>query len=116
MAKERDMSAAPIPLPSPHHTGFEPEMLNILAAAFEDAWETIAKSGSMFAKPRYAGAAREIVARRIIDLAQCGERDRYRLCDDAVAYLASSYKDDSKETLGRMVETLIVGTQGAFMS
>lgn len=109
------MSAVTIPLPSPHHTGFEPEMLDILAAAFENAWETIAKYGSMFAKPRYAGAAREIVARRIIDLAKRGERDRYRLCDDAVAYLASSYKDDSKETLGQMVETLIVAPQGAFM-
>ena len=110
------MSAAIIPLPSPLHTDFGPETVNILAAAFEDAWETIANSGSVFAKARYAGAAREIVARRIIDLAQHGEINRYHLRDDAVSYLVSSYKDDSKETLDRMVETIIVGTQHAFMS
>jgi len=50
--------------------------------------------------PRYAGAAREIVARRIIELAQLRETNRYRLRDAAVSYLLLSYKDDAKEQRG----------------
>ena len=85
------MSAEAFPLPI-DRTDFDPETVTILAAAYEDAWQAIATSGSAFAKPRYEKAAREIVARRILDQAMQGERDRIRLRDDAVAYLARSYK------------------------
>jgi hypothetical protein len=40
----------------------------ILAAAFDDAWETIKRSGSMFASPGHAGGARDVVAKHIIEL------------------------------------------------
>jgi hypothetical protein len=36
--------------------------------------------------------AQEIMAKRIIETAQRGERDRQRLSDDAVTYLTHSYK------------------------
>jgi hypothetical protein len=42
---------------------FGPEEIGILAAAFDDAWETIKRSGSMFASPGYAGGARDTVAK-----------------------------------------------------
>jgi hypothetical protein len=70
---------------------FDPEIIEILVTAYEDAWEKIEQSGSTFASPRYRRAAQEIVAKRIIEMAQHGEREPIRLADDAVAYLARSY-------------------------
>ena len=71
---------------------FEPEVVEILAAAYESAWAAIEKSGNAFASPRYKRAAQEILAKHIIETAQRGERDRQRLCEDAVTYLTQSYK------------------------
>ena len=70
---------------------FDPEVIEKLAAAYEDAWQKIEQSGSVFASPRYRRVAREIVARRIIDMAQRGEIEADRLADDAVSYLAQTY-------------------------
>ena len=71
---------------------FEPEVIEILATAFESAWAAIEKSGSAFASPRYKRAAQEILAKHIIETAQRGERDPQRLADEGVAYLMQSYK------------------------
>jgi len=38
-------------------SAFEPEVIDILAAAFEDAWASIEKSGSSLASPRYKRVA-----------------------------------------------------------
>jgi hypothetical protein len=40
---------------------------------------------------RAIGAPRKIVAKRIIEMAQRGEREPTHLAEDAVAYLARSY-------------------------
>ena len=74
-------------------SAFEPEVIDILAAAFADAWASIEKSGSSLASPRYKRVAQEILAaKHIIETAQRGERDRQRLSEDAVTYLTQSYK------------------------
>jgi hypothetical protein len=73
-------------------SAFDPEVIEILAAAFESAWASIEKSGSALASPRYKRAAQEILAKHIIETAQRGERDQKRLADDAVTYLMQSYK------------------------
>jgi len=73
---------------------FGPEEVEILTSAFEDAWDTIRRSGSTFASPRYERGARDIVAKRIIEMATRGLMDRHQLCADAVAYLANSYKEE----------------------
>ena len=73
-------------------SAFDPEVIAVLAAAFEDAWASIEKSGSSLASPRYKRVAQEILAKRIIETAQRGERDQQRLSDDAVIYLTQSYK------------------------
>jgi len=70
---------------------FDPERIEKLAAAYEEAWRKIEQSGSVFASPRYRRVAREIVARRIIDMAQLGEIKTDQLADDAVSYLAQTY-------------------------
>jgi hypothetical protein len=72
-------------------SAFEPETIATLVAAFEDAWQKVEQSGSHFASPRYQRAAREIIAKRIIEMAQGGERDPGKLADDAVAFLDRSY-------------------------
>ena len=72
-------------------SAFDPEVIETLVAAYEDAWHKIEQSGSTFASPRYRRAAQEIVAKRIIEMAQRGEREPTHLADDAVAYLARSY-------------------------
>jgi hypothetical protein len=72
-------------------SAFDPEVIETLVAAYEDAWQKIERSGSAFASPRYRRAAQEIVAKRIIEMAQRGEREPSHLADDAVAYLARSY-------------------------
>ena len=72
-------------------SAFDPEVIETLVRAYEDAWQQIEKSGSTFASPRFRRAAQEIVAKRIIETAQGGEREPAQLAKDAVSYLAQSY-------------------------
>ena len=66
-------------------------MIETLVSAFESAWRKVEQSGSKFASPAYKRAAQEILAKRIIEMAQRGERDPGELVADAVAYLDRSY-------------------------
>lgn len=86
--KSADMSIIPLLA----NTSFDPEAVDILSAAFDDAWESLKASGSSFARPAYERGAREILAKRIIELAQRGERDRGKLAASALDYLAQNYK------------------------
>jgi len=72
-------------------SAFEPEVLDILVSAFETAWQKVEQSGSKLASPAYRRAAQEIIAKRIIETAQRGERNPSELADDAVAFLERSY-------------------------
>jgi hypothetical protein len=74
---------------------FDPEAIQILASALDDAWDRIQKSGSRFARPAYARAIREVLAKRIIEAAQRGEKDKLKLAADAVKFLAANYIDDN---------------------
>jgi len=67
---------------------FYPEEVQILVAAFDDAWAKLQSSGAPFAEEAYAPAAREILAKHIIRAAQRGERDPRQLTDDALFHLA----------------------------
>jgi hypothetical protein len=72
-------------------SAFEPETIEILVSVFESAWQKVEQSGSKLASPRYKRAAQEIIAKRIIEMAQSGKRDPAELADDAVAFLERSY-------------------------
>jgi hypothetical protein len=72
-------------------SAFDPEFIETLVSAYEDAWRKVEQSGSAFASPRYRRAAQEIVAKRIIEMAQRGEREPTQLAEDAASYLARSY-------------------------
>ena len=73
------------------NTSFDPEAVDILSSAFDDAWASLKASGSSFARPAYERGAREILAKRIIEMAQRGERDRAKLAASALDYLAQNY-------------------------
>lgn len=72
-------------------SAFEPETIGILVSVFEAAWQKVERSGSKLASPGYERAAQEIIAKRIIEMAQRGERDPTALAADAVAYLERAY-------------------------
>jgi len=67
---------------------FYPEEVEILTAAFDEAWASVQASQAPFAAEDYASAAREILAKHIIMAAQRGERDRHRLTNDALLHLS----------------------------
>jgi hypothetical protein len=60
---------------------------NLLAAALDEAWERLRQSGSPLARPAYSRAMREVVAKRIIEMAQRGVQDREALVEDAVRFV-----------------------------
>lgn len=70
---------------------FEPETIEFLVSVYETAWRRVEQSGSKLASPAYRRAAQELLAKRIIENAQRGERDANVLADDAVGFLERSY-------------------------
>jgi hypothetical protein len=72
-------------------SAFDPETIETLVSVFEAAWQKVEQSGSKLASPAYKRAAQEIIAKRIIEMAQRGERNPDELADDAVSYLDRSY-------------------------
>jgi hypothetical protein len=61
-------------------TVFEPEIVQMLASAFEDAWERLEQSGRRFARPGYARAMREVIARRIVEMCATGRHGPAGAC------------------------------------
>ena len=72
-------------------SAFDPETIEKLVSVFEAAWHKVEQSGSKLASPAYKRAAQEIIAKRIIEMAQRGELIRIALAEDAVSYLDRSY-------------------------
>ena len=78
---------------------FDPESVRVLETAFDTAWETVNSSGSDLALEGRAASTREVLAKRIIEMAERGESDPRRLVDDALAHLAASRQDDTPPKL-----------------
>jgi hypothetical protein len=81
----------------PEEAAFDPEAIRVLASALDEAWGTILKSGSRFARPAYSRVMREVVAKRIIEMAQRGVKDQQTLVDDALRFLATNYSGADKQ-------------------
>jgi hypothetical protein len=77
-------------------TAFDPEAVIILVGAFNEAWDRLRQSGSECTRPAYARAVQEVVARRIIEMAQQGISDPKELADKAVRFLVTNYRHESK--------------------
>jgi hypothetical protein len=73
---------------------FYPETVQVLASALDDAWARIEKAGSRYARPGYSRAMREVVAKRIIEMAQRGVRDQEQLAADAVKFISANYVEN----------------------
>jgi hypothetical protein len=67
---------------------FDAAQTRAICDAFDGAWAALQAAGSAFTAPASAPAAREILAKRIIDMAQTGLLDVTKLQDDALAHLA----------------------------
>ncbi len=70
------------------NSAFDAETTALLASAFDTAWDMVKKSGSPLAADENAASTRDLLAKRIIEMGQQGERGRQRLVDDALAHLA----------------------------
>ena len=75
---------------------FDPETIAVLCAALDEAWDRLLQSGNECTRPAYARAMREVVARRIIDMAQRGIRDQKELANGALRFLAANYRLERK--------------------
>jgi hypothetical protein len=71
---------------------FDPEAITVLAAAFDEAWYRLRQSGSECVRPAYARAMKEILARRIIEMAQRGTTDQQELVAGATRFIATNYR------------------------
>ena len=71
------------------HT-FDVHTTIILASAFDAAWLSLQTSGSPFSADDRAAGTRDLLAQRIIEIAQRGERDRRRIVEEALAQFVSS--------------------------
>jgi hypothetical protein len=69
---------------------FDSETTELLGAAFEAAWEKVNAAGSALAEESEAALTRELLAKRIIELAKRGERNPDRLVESALDHLAKS--------------------------
>jgi hypothetical protein len=74
---------------------FTPETIQILVAALDEGWERLRQSRSPLARPAYSRAMREVVAKRIIEIAQRGVQDREALVKDAVHFVTVNYERPS---------------------
>jgi hypothetical protein len=72
------------------NAAFDPETIALLSAGLDEAWDRLLQSGSECTRPAYARAMREVVARRIIDMAQRRTRDQKELANGALRFLAAN--------------------------
>jgi hypothetical protein len=77
-------------IPLLEKTTFDPQTNDLLAAAFDTAWKLLRASGSTLAAGPESAPTRELLAKRIIEMAQSGERDAFKLIDGALMHLANA--------------------------
>jgi hypothetical protein len=86
----------------PSDASFDPETVNLLSGAFEDAWQKVQTSGNRLARPCYASMMREVMAKHIFNLAKRGERDESKLSNSAFRFFTANYKAYAASVGGRM--------------
>ena len=69
----------------PAQRAFGPELVALMSGALEDAWKSLQQAGTTLTEE-----AREVLAKRIVELTIEGEHDRGRLRDGALAALAEA--------------------------
>lgn len=69
---------------------FQPEVVDMLVAVLDDAWETAQASDVLSPVVREVPDAREILAKAILASAVEGERNPFRLREDALSNLTKT--------------------------
>ena len=70
-----------------HPAAFEPETINMLSQALDDAWRQVDADKTTYQIDGDVQGARSALAKAIVDMAKKGERDPKRLVDGALARL-----------------------------
>ena len=73
------------------NASFDPETVNLLSNALEDAWRRVQMSGNRLARPGFANVMREVVAKHIVNVAEHGERDESALSSGAFHFFTANY-------------------------
>jgi hypothetical protein len=73
-------------------SSFDPEDIEILVSAFDAAWGAVKSSGGALSRSPYARPIREVLAKRIIEMARRGQSNPHSLCEDAVRFLSANYR------------------------
>jgi hypothetical protein len=71
-------------------SSFDPDTIKTMTSAFDTAWQEVQNSDTTISTGGNAVAAREFIAKRILELGLQGERNRERLVADALAQLGKS--------------------------
>jgi hypothetical protein len=85
--------------PNPPFELFDLETAAVMGLAFDTAWQVLLVKGSELSSFR-AEETREVLARRIITLTQRGERDVFRLHDDAIAHVRRLADEERRHVAG----------------
>jgi hypothetical protein len=63
---------------------FDPETIEVLNVAIEDALREVQNGSGPLTRPAYARITRAVIAKRITEMAKKGERDRRKLSEHGV--------------------------------
>lgn len=80
------------PFPGKDDKSFDPGMTSVVIRAFDEAWKSLDESKSEFAQPSRAATTRDVLARRVIEMARRGETDPDHLRVDALDHLRQHAK------------------------
>ena len=94
------------PTEASKQAAFDPEVLQVMSGAMNDAWRSLSEADTTLSDAMKAGMAREILARRILELATEGERDQQRLRDGALAAIKTEANRDAPGPKGRFLSYL----------
>jgi hypothetical protein len=78
-------------------TAFDPEEVDILVAAFDEAWSQLCASDSECARAAYSRAMREVVARRVVEVARRGVMDARHIATEAMRFLSASHNHQARQ-------------------
>ena len=75
---------------------FDPETIEIINIAIEDAWRDVLNAGGPLSRPAYARMTRAVIAKRITAMAKKGERDPRKLSQHAVRSIISNQQEEAR--------------------
>jgi hypothetical protein len=74
----------------PQQITFDAETTALLGTTFDTAWQAVLASGNPLSDAGYVASLREMLAKRILDMVQQGERNPHRLAEHALQTLGLS--------------------------